>query len=176
VPLSRSPSTRSAERDCSASRPSSAGRVPGPFEQRRLIGFDSLLEPRVAALMLAERSKRIAEIVLRAGPFERGALASEFQHRRLKGFDGLLEPRDVALMLAGAYPAQCRDCSELWPSRADAFARPFQQRRLKGFDSLLERAMSLSRPPRAASVLPRLFCVMAHSSGTRSRVHSSNAA
>jgi hypothetical protein len=75
--------------DCSASWPIGAARARARI-QRLAIGRDRLLEPRRATFVLAERLKRIAEIVLRRGPLERYALARIFLQRLAIGRDRLL--------------------------------------------------------------------------------------
>ena len=70
------------------------------FFQRRPIGRDRLLQPCRAALALAEGPERVAEVLLRHGPFERHARASAFFQRRPVGRDRLLQPCRSALALA----------------------------------------------------------------------------
>ena len=72
----------------------------GIFLQGLAIGGDGLLEPRRPALPLAERSERIAEIVLGHGPVERHALAGIFLQGLAIGGDRLFEPRRAAFPLA----------------------------------------------------------------------------
>src|SRR5213076_2734174 len=71
----------------------------GSFLEGLAIGGDGLFEQRGAALALAERLERSAEIVLGRGPVERDALAGVLQGRPIGG-DGLFEPRGAALALA----------------------------------------------------------------------------
>ena len=130
-----------------------------------------------ASLQPPVRIERVAEIVLGRRPVERHALAGPFLQRRAIGGDRLLQPRRAALALAEGSRAHCRDCSGSWPSRA-ARARgcvppaPRDRRRPPP-----PAAPCRSRARRAlVSALPRLFCVVAQSSGTRSRVRSFSAA
>ena len=114
---------------------------------------------------------------LRRRPVERHALAGPFLQRGAVGGDRLLQPRRAALALARAPGARCRGCSASWPSRA-ARARgsiPPARRDRRRPPPPAAPCRSRARP-RVMSALPRLFCVVAQSSGTRSRVRSSSAA
>ena len=178
VPLSRSPSAleRIAE-IVLRRRPVERNPLARPFLQRRAIGRHRLLQPRRPALPLPERLERIAEIVLRRRPVERNPLARPFLQRRAIGRHRLLEPRRPALPLPERSRAQCRDSSASPPSRAEparASAPPAPRDRPRP----PPRAAPSRSPARRAlsSASPRLVCVAAQSSGTRSRVSSSSAA
>ena len=117
-----------------------------------------------------------AEIVLGHGPVERHPLARPFLQRLAKGGDRLFEPCRAALALARASLTRGRDRSGSWPSgaapaRASAPSAPRDRRRPP------LRALPCRSRARPASLtrLPRLFWVMAQSSGTRSRVRSFSA-
>ena len=137
--------------------------------ERRAIG-SRLLEPSPSRSPAPERQERNAEIVLRLPPIRaEPARASVPPAPR----DRPRPPPRAAPFrsLARRAPqAQCRDCSASAPIERSPLARSFLQRRAIGCDRLLEPrrpALPLAKPP---SALPRLFCVAAQSSGTRSRV------
>src|SRR5450631_1165415 len=135
------------------------GRFRGPFLQCRPIGGDRLVETRHAALALAERLERSAEIVLRPGPLERDAHAGPFLQRRPIGGDRLLETRRAALALAERGERIAEIVLRPGPVERNARAGPFLQRRPKGGGRLLETrraALALAEPQeRCAEIVLR---------------------
>ena len=142
--------------------------------ERGAVGGGRLRQRRVVA-PLAERPERVAEAVLGDGPLERRALAGALLER---GAVRRRRPRAAPRRRPArrAPGARCRGCSGSWPSRA-ARARGSAPRGRRGRRRPpASRAASSPRSPSVWSALPRLFWVMAQSSGTRSRVRSSSAA
>ena len=99
-----------------------------------------------------------------------------FLQRLAIGRDRLLELRRPALPLAEPLERIAEIVLRRRPVERHALARPFLQRLAIGRDRLLKlRRPALPLAERLSSALPRLFCVVAQSSGTRSRVNSSSA-
>ena len=155
-------------------RPMERDPLARPFLQRRAKGLDRLLKPRRPALPLAERLKRIAEIVLRHRPSSgtRSRVIPPAPRDRPRPPPRTAPSRSPARR---ASQAQCQIVLRHRPVERHSLARPFLKRRAIGRNRLLEPrcpALPLAEP---VSALPRLFCVVAQSSGTRSRVSSSSA-
>ena len=101
MPLSRSPSARQRIAEIVLRHgPVERHALARPFLQRVAIGRDRLLQPRRAALALAERRQRIAEIVLRHGPVERHALARHQIEQRPSTLDRRKQRVVVAELIA----------------------------------------------------------------------------
>ena len=162
-------STRES-RDCFASWPTRAERA-GAFYSSAPRDTPKP-PPRVSrpALTSAETHKRIAEIVLSLGPLERNALARSLLQRLAIRRNRLLEfpvplsrspspPKRKAKIVLG---------TSLHLKR-NALARSLLQRLAIRRNRLLEFPRPLSRSPSRQSAAPRLFCVVAQSSGTSAR-------
>ena len=91
MPPSRSPSLSSALPRLFCVIAQSSGTCARVFPQRVAIGRDRLVEPRRAALALAEPPQRKAEIVLGHRPVERHALKRQLLKRLAIGRDRLVE-------------------------------------------------------------------------------------
>ncbi len=164
-------------RGCSASLPIGAARgrgcIPPARRGRRRRASSSACG---AALAYAERHERVAEIVLRHCPDERHALAGVFLERGAVGDDGFLQPRGAAFALAERHERVAEVVLRHCPVERHALAGAFLERGAVGGDGFLQPRRAASRWPSVRSARPRLFCVVAHWSGTRSRVRSSSAA
>ena len=164
-------------RDCPGLQPSRAAPVARPFLQRGAIGGDRLLQPRGAALALAKRPRARCRGSSASSPSgaarARGSIPPARRGRR-RPPPPAAPCRSRARRASGA---RCRGCSASSPSRA-ARARgsiPPARRGRRRPPPPAAPCRSRARPS-VRSALPRLFCVVAQSSGTRSRVCSSSAA
>ena len=97
-----------------------------------------VIELRRLVLPLAERRKRIAEIVLRGRPLERGPLPCVFLQRRAIGRHRLLELRRPALPLAERRKRIAEIVLRPRPVERNPLPRPFLQRRAIGRHGLEE--------------------------------------
>ena len=144
------------------------------FEQRRIIGGNSLLQRLFAAALVGEQHPGIAEIALGGRPIMRSALARALGQRLLIGGDCIAQRFRVAILLAeravdraeivlGRRPVQRHASGVRSPSAASSAAIDF---------SSVPASPVIS--PSDDSALPMLFCSIAQSSGTRSRVNSAS--
>jgi len=149
------------ERDRARVHSSSAGRKAGPPPR----------DPNVRSG--ARRASRAHCRDCSAAAQSSGTRARSIPQRRPIGGDRLLETRRCCFWRSPTSRAHCR----IVLRRAQWSGTPrgsFVQRARKAADRLLE-TRAVSRSPSLESALPRLFCVMGQSSGTRARVVSSSA-
>ena len=99
----------------------------------------------------------------------------EFLERFAVGGDRFFEARRADLALAERSQRSAEIVLGRGPLQRHALAGAFLERLAVGGDRLFEGAVPLSRSPSRSRALPRLFWVMAQSSGTRSRVRTSSA-
>ena len=118
----------------------------------------------------------VPEVVLRHRPIQRNPLARPFLQRLAIGRDRLLQPLRAALPLAQARAARSRGCSASSPNPAEPARAciPSAPRDRPRPPPPTAPFRSPARPG-SGSAFPRLFCVIAQSSGTRSRVYSFSA-
>jgi hypothetical protein len=102
---------------------------PCPLQKRRAKGRYRRLKPHHPALALADRLKRVAEIVLRHGPVQRHALPRPFQQRCTIGRYRRLKTRRPALTLAERSKRGAEIVLRRGPVQRHALSRPDYERR-----------------------------------------------
>ena len=123
-----------------------------------------------------ERAQRGGLVAGGQRPVERQAVAVVLAERRVVGRDRLLQAGRATLARRERREGAGEVALGRGPLERQARAGAFRERRLVGRDRLLEPRGAALAPPSAERALPRLFSVIAQSSGARSRVCSSSAA
>ena len=177
MPLSRSPRTFKRSAEIVLGRgPVERHALARSFLQRLAIGGDGLLQPRRAALALPEDLQAQCRDCSGSWPSRaaraRGSVPPAPRDRR--------RPPPPAAPSRSRAPRGSQRNAEIvlghGPVERHALAGLFLQRRAIGGDRLLEPRRPALALSEVRSAMPRLFWVVAQSSGTRSRVRSFSAA